>query len=122
MLKENEVIDDIKQHEYFTLTFHVLDLTSRGLDGVSDASLGAVDQFGYPRDQGSKTAKVYSQSGIGIFIGEKPLVFLGARGKFNVLERDPRAITRVGRSSMAAETRGLELASGLNAVLCGLDG
>ena len=58
MLNEHEVIDDIKQHEYFTLTFRVLDLTSRGLNGVSGASLGGVDQCGYPRDQGSKTAKV----------------------------------------------------------------
>ena len=70
MLKENEVIDDIKQHEDFTLAFRVLDLTSRGLNGVSGASLGGVNQFGHPTDQDSKTAKVYSQSGIGIFIGE----------------------------------------------------
>ena len=42
---ENEVIDDIKQHEDFTLTFRVLDLTSRGLNGVSGKSLGGVDQF-----------------------------------------------------------------------------
>ena len=70
----------------------------------------------------ARRRRFYSQSGFGIFIGEKPLVFLGARGKFNVLECDPRAITRVCRSSMAAETRGLELASGLNAVLCGLVG
>ena len=32
---------------------------------------------------------------------------LGARGKFNVLECDSRTITRVCRSSMAADTRGL---------------
>ena len=51
--------------------------------------------------------KVYSQAGVGIFIGEKPLVSLGARGKFNVLECDSRTISRVCRSSMAAETRGL---------------
>ena len=42
-------------------------------------------------------------------MGEKPLVSLGAGGKFNVLECDSRAITRVCRSSMAAETRGLAL-------------
>ena len=34
---------------------------------------------------------------------------LGAGGKFNVLECDSRAITRVCRSSMAVETRGLAL-------------
>ena len=34
---------------------------------------------------------------------------LGARGKFNVLECDSRTITRVCRSSTAAETRGLGL-------------
>ena len=53
--------------------------------------------------------KIYSQAGVGIFIGEKPLVSLGARGKFNVLECDSRTITRVCRSSIAAETRGLGL-------------
>ena len=109
LLKANEVIDEIKQHEDFTLTFRVLDLTSCGLIGVSDASLGGVDGFGYPTDQDSKTVKVYSQAGAGIFIGETPLVSHGARGKFNVLECDSRTITRECRSSMAAETRGLGL-------------
>ena len=109
LLKANEVIDEIKQYEDFTLTFRVLDLTSCGLIGVSDASLGCVDRFGYPTDQDCKTVKVYSQAGVVIFIGEKPLVPRGARGKFNVLECDSRTITRVFRSSMAAETRGLGL-------------
>ena len=66
--------------------------------------------FGYLTDQDSKTVKVYSLSGVGIPIGEKSLVSLGARGKFNVLECDSRTITRVCRSSMAAETRVLGLA------------
>ena len=108
-IKANEVIDEIRQHEDFTLTCRVLDLTSCGLIGVSDASLGGVDRFGYPADQDSKTVKVYSQAGMGIFIGEKSLVSLGARGKFNVLVCDSRTITRVCRSSVATETRGLGL-------------
>ena len=109
LFKANEVVDEIKQHEEdFTLTYRVLDLTSCGLIGVSDASLGGVDRFGYPTDQDSKTVKVYSQV-VGIFIGEQSLVSLGARGKFNALECDSRTITRVCRSSMAAETRGLGL-------------
>ena len=54
LIKANEVIDEIKQHEDFTLTHHVLDLTSCGLIGVSDASLGGVVRFGYPTDQDSK--------------------------------------------------------------------
>ena len=109
LLKANEVIDEIKQHEDFTYTFRVLDLTSCGLIGVSDASLGGLDRFGYPTDQDSKTEKVHSQARVGIFIGETPLVSLGARGKFNALECDSRTITRVCGSSMAAETRGLGL-------------
>ena len=63
MIKANEVIDEIKQHEDFTLTHRVLDLTPCGLIGVSDASLGGVDLFGYPT-----------------FIGEKSLASVGARG------------------------------------------
>ena len=60
------------------LTYRVLDLTSCGLIGVSDASLEGVDRFGHPTDQDSKTVKVYSQAGIGIFIREKiSLVSLG---------------------------------------------
>ena len=109
LLEANEFIDEIKQHEDLTLTFRVLDLSSYGLIGVSDASLEGVDRFGYPTDQDSKTVKIYSPAGVGIFIGEKPLVSLGARGKFNVLECDSRTITRVCRSSMASETRGLGL-------------
>ena len=81
LLKANEVIDAIKQNEDFTLTFRVLDLASCGLIGVSGASLGGVDRFGHPTDQHSKTVKIYSQAGVGIFIGEKPLVSLGASGK-----------------------------------------
>ena len=77
--------------------------------GVSDVSQGGVDRFGCPTDQDRKKVKVYSQAGIGIFVLEKSLVSLGARGKFNVLECDSRTITRVCRSSMAAETRGLGL-------------
>ena len=100
-----KVIDEIKQHEDFALTLRVLDLTSCGFIGVSGASLGGVDRFGYPTDQDSKTVKIYSRAGVGIFIGEKPLVFLGARCKFNVLECDPRTITRVCRSSMARNKR-----------------
>ena len=110
LLEASEVLDEIKQHEDFTtLTFRVLDLTSCGLIGVFDASLGGVDRFGNPTDQDSNTVKVSSQARVGICIGEKPLVSLGARGKFNVLECDSRTITRVCRSSMAAETRGLGL-------------
>ena len=74
---------------------------------MSDASLGGVNRLGYPTHQDSKTVKVYSQEGIGTFIGEKSLVSLGARGKFKVLECDSRTITRVCRSSMATETRSL---------------
>ena len=40
LINNNEVIDEIKQHEDFTLTYRVLDLTSCGLIGVSDTSLG----------------------------------------------------------------------------------
>ena len=109
LLRANQVIDEIKQHEDVTLTFRVLDLTSCGLIGVSDACLGGVDQFGYPTDQDSKT-------------GEKPLASLGAGGKFDVLECDSRTIARVCRSSIAAETRVFGTARRLNAVLCGLFG
>ena len=57
LLKANEVIDEIKQHEDLTFTYRVLDLTSCGLIGVSDASLGGVDRFGYPTDKDSKTVR-----------------------------------------------------------------
>ena len=63
---------------------------------------GDVDRFGHPTDQDSKTVKVHSQARIGIFIGEKSLASLGARGKFKVLECDSLTVTRVCRSSMAA--------------------
>ena len=121
LLNANEVIDEIKQHEDSTLTFRVLDLTSWGLIAVSGASLGRADRFGYSTDQDSQTVKVNFQAGVGIFIEEKPLVSLGARGKFNVFECDSRTITRVCRLSMAAETRGLGLQVDSMQFLCGLD-
>ena len=64
LLKANEVIDEIKQHEDFTLTYRVLDLTSCGLIEVFDASLGGVDRFGNLTDQESK-------NGEGLFTGQK---------------------------------------------------
>ena len=65
LLKANEVIDEVKQHENFTLISRVLDLTSCGFIGVSNSSLESVDQFGHPTDQDSKTVKVYPQVGVG---------------------------------------------------------
>ena len=50
LLKANEVIDEIKQHE-------VLDLTSCGLIGVPNASLGGVDRFGYPQTRTARRAE-----------------------------------------------------------------
>ena len=85
LLEANVVIDEIKQHEDFTLTFRVLDLTSRGLTGVSDASLGGADRFGNPTDQDSNTVKVSSQARFGIFIGEKPLVPQASSTGWNVI-------------------------------------
>ena len=104
LIKANEVIDEIKQHEDFTMTYRVLDLTSCGLIGVSDASLGCVDRCGCPTDQ-DKT-----QDGIGIFIGEKSLVSLGATGKFNVLKCD-------FSQTQECVARWYGFASGLNAAL-----
>ena len=57
LIKAKEVIDEIKQHEDITFTYHVRDLTSCGLIGVSDASLGGVGRFGFPTDQDSKTGR-----------------------------------------------------------------
>ena len=74
LIKANEVVDEVKQYEDFTLTCRVLDLNSCGLIRVSDARLGGVDRFGCPPDQDSKTVKIYPQAGVGIFMGEKPLV------------------------------------------------
>ena len=51
-LKANEVIDEIKQREDFTYTFRVLDLTSCGLIGVSDASLGRCRSIRLPHRPG----------------------------------------------------------------------
>ena len=115
LLKANEVIDEIKQHENFTLTFRVLDLTLCGLIGVSDASLGGVDRS----VQDGRTVKVHTQAGMGIFIGEKPIVSLGARGKYNVLDCDCRSITRLCRFEHGRRNSRIGIASGLNAVLCG---
>ena len=105
VIEANDVVDEVKQYEDF---FRVLALKC-GLIGVSDASLGGVEQFGCPTEQDSKIVNVQSQAGVGIFTGEKPLLSLGARGKFHVLECDSRTITRICRQGMAAETRGLGL-------------
>ena len=106
LLKANEIIDEVKQHEDFTLTFGVLDLTSCGLIGVSDASLGGVDQFGYLTDQDSKMVKIFSQAGIGIFIGENqscPWVPEASLMGFNViLARSHECVVRTWPQKLEA--------------------
>ena len=106
VLKANEIIDEVKQHEDFTLTFGVLDLTSCGLIGVSDASLGGVEQFHYLTDQDSKMVKIYSQAGIGIFIGENqscPWVPEASLMGFNViLARSHECVVRTWPQKLEA--------------------
>ena len=89
----------------FALWFHPMDLDRCGLMCISDASLGNVEKNGSSGD--NPMVKVFSQSAYIILLGDKNLM-AGKPGRFCVLDARSHRLSRVCRSTFAAELLGVE--------------
>ena len=105
MLKANNLLKKFKEHSSFALWFHPMDLDGCGLMCISDASLGNVEKNGSSGD--NPMVKVFSQSAYIILLGDKNLM-AGKPGRFCVLDARSHRLSRVCRSTFAAELLGVE--------------
>ena len=105
MMKANLLLKKFKQKADFALWFHPFDLDGCGLIGISDASLGNVQRNGAAGED--PMVKVYSQWAYIIMLADKDLMN-GRPGRFSVLDARSHRLTRVCRSTYAAELLGVE--------------
>ena len=105
MLKANALVKKFKQHPNFAIYFRPFDLTGSGLMVVTDSSLGNVRQDG--TEEGSPLERTFSQSSYMVLLGDKQLMN-GEVGNFSVLDARSHRISRVCRSTYAAELLGCE--------------
>ena len=105
MMKANNLLKRFKAKSDFALWFRPLDLDGCGLMCISDASLGNVEKDGSCGEK--PLVKVFSQSAYIILLGDKNLMS-GKTGKFCVLDARSHRLSRVCRSTFAAELLGVE--------------
>lgn len=114
LLKANALLRLFKQNPDFKLTFRKLDLRGAGITVVSDASLGNVTRTGSV--EGTVMTKTFSQAAYFILVGDRRLMG-GREGKCAFLGGRSHRLTRVCRSTYAAELQGAEEALD-NGVFC----
>ena len=103
LIDANKLILHAKSSKEFEQIFHPIDWSTGGIAVVSDAALGNVDESGNTK---AKT-KPHSQSGYLVFLADSE-VLAGRTGVMNLLDRRSHRLPRVGRSTYAVETMGLE--------------
>ena len=103
LIDANKLILHAKASKEFEQIFRPIDWSSSGIVVVSDAALGNVDESGNSK---AKT-KPHSQSGYLVFLADSE-VLAGRTGVMNLLDWRSHRLPRVGRSSYAVETMGLE--------------
>ena len=100
ILKANMLAKGMKQTKEFALTFKPFELSGSGLVVVADASLGNGRRDG---SAGSDPfEKVYSQSSYFVLVGDADLL-AGKEGTFAILDARSHRLSRVCRSTFAAE-------------------
>ena len=100
LMRANALLKKFKQNPGFALWFRPMNLDGCGLLGISDASLGNVRKDG---SQGEDPmTRVYSQSAYMILLADKELMN-GRPGRFTILDARSHRLTRVCRSTYAAE-------------------
>ncbi len=105
LVRGNALVRRAKATKHFCLRFVPIDYRRGGIITVTDAALGNVTEQGTLTDDNGK--RVGSQAGyLVLFVDEKLLK--GERGWFNVIDYRSHRLTRVCRSSYAAEAYGLE--------------
>ena len=100
LMKANALVKKYKQKPDFALWFRPMKLEGCGLMGVSDASLGNVLKSGGAGQD--PMMRVYSQSGYVMMIADADLM-AGRKGKFTILDGRSHRLSRVCRSTYAAE-------------------
>ena len=89
----------------FELVFRPLDLESIGVVTVTDAALGNVTENGHA--EAPPMERIYRQAASLCLLADKDLLS-GREGTFNLLDGRSHRLSRVCRSSYAAETYSLE--------------
>ena len=105
LLRANLLVKKFKQSGDFGLTFRPMNLDGAGVMVVTDSSLGNVCKDGSVN--GSMKDKVYSQSSYVVLLGDAALM-RGEEGTFNLLDARSHRLSRVCRSTYAAELLGTE--------------
>ena len=100
LLKANALVKKFKANPDFALWFRPMKLDGCGLVGISDASLGNVMKSGGAGQD--PMLRVYSQSGYLMMVGDADLL-AGREGKFVLLDGRSHRLSRVCRSTYAAE-------------------
>lgn len=110
LLKANLLVKKFKEFPDFCLTFKPCDLTNSGILVIADASLGNVTRRGNVGED--PFARVCSQSAYyGLVADEKEMK--GEQGNFAVLDARSHRISRMCRSTFAAELYSTEEALGV---------
>ena len=105
ILKSNQLVKQFQQDCNFELIFRPIDLSTSGIMVVSDAALGNVTLEG--STDAAVTSKVYSQACYFVLVAD-PSLMSGQSGFFNILDARSHRISRVCRSTYAAETLAAE--------------
>lgn len=105
LMKANALLKRFKKHSQFELRFRPLRLDRCGIMVVTDSSLGNVTKEGV--DHGSVLEKIYSQSCYYVLVADSDLL-AGREGSFCVLDSRSHRLSRVCRSTFAAELLGAE--------------
>ena len=100
LLKANALVKKFKANPDFALWFRPMKLDGCGQVGISDASLGNVMKSGGAGQD--PMLRVYSQSGYLMMVGDADLL-AGREGKFVLLDGRSHRLSRVCRSTYAAE-------------------
>ena len=105
ILRANQLLKQFQQDCNFELIFRPIDPAKCGIMVVSDAALGNVTLEG--STDAAVTSKVYSQACYFVLVAD-PSLMSGQSGFFNILDSRSHRISRVCRSTYAAETLSAE--------------
>ena len=105
LMRANALLKRFKKHSQFELRFRPLKLEQCGIMVVTDSSLGNTNKDG--GDSGNILEKIYSQSCYYVLVADSDLL-AGREGSFCVLDSRSHRLSRVCRSTFAAELLGAE--------------
>ena len=105
ILRANALLNEFLLKPDYEMVFQPIKFEEAGLVVVTDSSLGTVTREGSA--EAPPLEKVYSQACYFVLLADRELL-AGRPGKFNVLDTRSHRLSRICRSSYAAETLGAE--------------